>query len=122
MSRLERLIRRHYEEQTNESLDALAEGMRGMTTLLVPLSGPPAPGLGLPVICVTTELGGCVPAFTTVERIAGWKPGAQYADIPGKVLVSMASRMPQIAGLYLDMSHTPNSWLPRAKFASILAA
>ena len=121
MSRLERLIKRHYEVQSNESLDELAKGLRAMSTLLVPLSGPPSPGLGLPVICVTTDLGGCVPAFTTVEKIAAWKPGAQYAEIPGKVLVHMASRMPQIAGLYLDMSHTPNAWLPRETFKSILA-
>lgn len=122
MSRFERLLSKHHEVQSGESLMALAEAMRGMVNLMVPLSGPPAPGRGLPVTCVTTELGGCVPAFTTPEKLAAWKPGAQYAEIPAKVLVSMASRMPQIEGLYLDMSCTPHAWLPRSEFGRILRA
>ena len=121
MSRLDRLIKRHHDEGSHESLIALAEGLRGMTTLLVPLHGPPERGKGLPVICPRTEQGACVPAFTSVERIAAWQPGAQYADIPGKVLIEMASRMPQIAGVYLDMSHTPSAWLPRTAFKTVLA-
>jgi type III secretion system (T3SS) SseB-like protein len=119
--RFERLIADHAARQTSASLQALGAWIVQSATLHAPLSGLPAPGQGLPVICVTTERGPTIPAFSSPERLAAWKPGAQYADIPGRILLDMAQRMPQIAGVYLDMGAASSAWIDRDAFPALLA-
>ena len=120
MSALDDLMAANARELSPLSILALGKALMG-ATLHVPVSGAPAPGQGLPVTCVPTALGGAVPAFTTVARLEAWKDAAKYADVPGDILLAMAERMPQVSGIYVDIGHEPNAWIPRSAFASILA-
>ena len=120
MRRFERLMVDHASRQTGESLMALGRWLVQNATLHVPLSGLPEPGLGLPVICVPTALGTAVPALSSPGKLAACKPGALYGDVPGRSLLAMADRMPQIEGLYLDVGAEPHAWIPRNAFETLL--
>jgi hypothetical protein len=120
MRRFERLMADHAAAQTGESLMALGQWLVRNATLHVPVDGVPVPGQGLPVICVPTALGMAVPVFSSSDKLAAWKPGAQYADIPGRILLDMADRMVRIEGLYVDIGADPHAWIPRNAFATLL--
>ena len=121
MSNLDDLMAANARELTPLSILALGKAVMG-ATLHVPVTGAPAPGQGLPVTCVETSYGVALPAFTTVQRLEAWKPGLKYADVPGDIVLSMADGMPQVAGVFLDITGQPGAWIPRSAFQSILAA
>ncbi len=120
MSSLDDLIAANARELSPLSILALGKALT-QATLHVPVTGAPAPGQGLPVTCVETSYGVALPAFTTVERLEAWKPGLKYADVPGDIVLDMADRLPQVAGVFLDIAGQPSAWIPRSAFKSILA-
>ena len=117
---LDALIAANARELSPLSILALGKALKD-ATLHVPVAAAPLPGQGLPVTCVETSYGAALPAFTTVARLEAWKPGLKYADVPGDIVIGMAERMAQVAGVFVDMAAQPNAWIPRSAFRSILA-
>jgi len=120
MTSLDDLMAANARELTPLSILALGKAVMA-ATLHVPVTGAPAPDQGLPVTCVETSYGVALPAFSSVERLEAWKPGLKYADVPGDIVLDMAERMPQVAGVFLDITGAPGAWIPRSAFKSILA-
>ncbi|HZL87777.1 MAG TPA: SseB family protein [Pirellulaceae bacterium] len=113
----------HIRERSNSSLQGLYRALVS-GRLLVPLFSDLTTHEGktdVPVRCFRLPSGeGCIPAFTSVQRLLEWDPGGSlYAEMPCQKLFVMATGMLDIDAIFVNYSHekgVPKGMITRPEF------
>jgi hypothetical protein len=93
--------------------------------VLVPVSSEAETETGhleIPVICLKTTAGdGAIPAFTTIDQLFKWRPeGCKYVTLTGRALLEMATTMPKISRIVINVDGSPRGAIPRSEFARLI--
>ena len=122
---VDRLIEAHVRDQSRESFLALNKAIIEAEFAL-PVSGHISKinsnHYDVPVLCIKTDRGGAIPAFTTEAHLLAWKPeGSNYAMLRGRALLEMAKEMREISEIVINIQAGPSGRIPRADFDGILS-